>query len=348
MKELASCPEVASVAFGISSCFPNSNSWDGNRLLAPDSSEIQIQVYTYYQVDGNDPAGVLGLEDALTGDSLRLPPTFFRSDGQIAISEQLARKLFGTPKAVGRKVRYNGYAVEVAAVFRDIKHFDAQQPVPLALMSQPLSRVRKSIVWQSILFRLKPGVDAGVFRNRFEREVVPRINQGNFYYAGLKSFADYSREATFEAGITGKLRLSYGLAVFALLCIFMGIFGTFWMHAVDRRPELGVLRSLGASRGAVAGRFYFEVWLLVTSAFVLVLLAVFHYVRSEGLAPVVQTFQNDLFTPDPAYWQNRLWSRFAVVSVVTYVLMLVLSFLAVWFPVRRAVALPPADALHEE
>lgn len=349
MKELTSCPEVASAAFGTSSCFPNSNSWDGNRLLAPDSSEVKIQVYTYYQVGGNDPAGVLGLKDALTGDSLRLPSTFFRSDGQIAISEQLARKLFGTPEAVGRKVGYNGRAVEVAGVFRDIKQFDAQQPVPLALMSQPLWRVSKTIVWQSILFRLKPEVDAGAFRDRFEREVVPRINQGNFYYAGLKSFADYSREATFEAGITSKLRLNYGLAVFALICIFMGLFGTFWMHAVDRRSELGVLRSLGASRGAVAGRFYFEVWLLVTLAFLLVLLAVFHYVRSEGLGPVMQqTFRTKAFLLDPAYWQNRLWARFAVVSAVTYVLMLVLSFVAVWFPVRRAVALPPADALREE
>lgn len=129
----------------------------------------------------------------------------------------------------------------------------------------------------------------------------------------------------------------------------MGLFGTFWMHAVDRRSELGVLRSLGASRGAVAGRFYFEVWLLVTLAFLLVLLAVFHYVRSEGLGPVMQqTFRTKAFLPDPAYWQNRLWARFAVVSAVTYVLMLVLSFVAVWFPVRRAVALPPADALREE
>lgn len=251
-------------------------------------------------------------------------------------------------RAVGRKILWNGNEYEVAGVFQNVKHFDAQQPYPLLLKSQPMPRVNSYIVWTSLLFRLKPEVDERAFLERFEREVVPRLNQGNFYYKGIKSFADYSREATFEAGITSKIRLSYTMATFALICIFLGMFGVFWMHAEDRRSEIGILRSLGASRGTVVRHFFFEMWLLVTVAFVLVLLAVFHYVNTEGLGAVVETFLNERGNPDPAFWQNHVWTRFAVVSAVTYVLLLCISFVAVCFPVCRALAVPPADALHEE
>lgn len=347
--ELVSCPEVSSVALGEGNCFPNCQGWNGVLLRAlGDTAKVHAQSYSYYQVDNNDPVGVLGLKDALTGEALDLPPTFFQNDRQVALSERLALRLFGTVRAVGRKITMFDSEHEVVGVFQNVKHFDAQQPYPLLLMSQPMPRVNSYIIWTGLLFRLKPEVDERAFLERFEREVVPRLNQGNFYYKGIKSFADYSREATFEAGITSKIRLSYTMATFALICIFLGMFGVFWMHAEDRRSEIGILRSLGASRGTVVRHFFFEMWLLVTVAFVLVLLAVFHYVNTEGLGAVVETFLNERGNPDPAFWQNHVWTRFAVVSAVTYVLLLCISFVAVCFPVCRALAVPPADALHEE
>lgn len=345
MNELASCPEISSVAFGSESCFPNCGSWSGSLMQDEDTNKVSMQIYTYFDVPHNDPAGVLGLTDALSGEKLRLPSDFFHSGNQVAISEQLALELFGTAQVVGKKVHCNGGELEVVGVFHDIKHFDVRQPFPLALMSQPLGYIH---LYQSVLFRMKEGADEQAFRQRFERDIVPKINRGNFYYVGLKSFSDYSRDMAFRTGITSKLRMHYVLAGFALLCIFLGVFGTFWMHARDRCSELGVLRSLGASKGTIMGNFYFEIWSVVTVAFVLVLFVLFHYVRSEGLGPVIQMSQGSVGIPDPIYWQNRLWTRFFVVSVITYILLLAVSFIAVYFPVRRMLSLPPADALRDE
>lgn len=76
------------------------------------------------------------------------------------------------------------------------------------------------------------------FEKRFKAEVVPQLNVGNFYFTKLGRFADIRRKYENESGVTNTLRLQYSLAGFALLCVFLGMVGTFWIRCNARRQDI--------------------------------------------------------------------------------------------------------------
>ena len=52
--------------------------------------------------------------------------------------------------------------------------------------------------------------------------------------------------------------------------------------------------------------------------------------------------------PNPDYIQNRPVLHFLIVSVISYVLILGVSFVATYIPVSKAARMNPADALRDE
>lgn len=200
-----------------------------------------------------------------------------------------------------------------------------------------------------IVFRLKDGVDADAFETRFRAEVAPQLSRGNFYFDSLKTFGDYSRQNALSSGVTNKLRLQYALGGFALLCIFLGMVGTFYIRANARREEVGILRAMGVSRAGIVRRFLAESWILVTVAYALALLVVGNYVYAAGFAEGINAVNiTKELVPDPAYPQNRPWPHFFSVTVLTYAVLLLTALVGTWIPVRRAARILPVDALREE
>ena len=43
----------------------------------------------------------------------------------------------------------------------------------------------------------------------------------------------------------------------SLLCIFLGMLGTFWVRCDDRRQDIGVMRGLGASKTTIVRQFLY-------------------------------------------------------------------------------------------
>lgn len=84
---------------------------------------------------------------------------------------------------------------------------------------------------------------------------MPLLKAGNFYCSGLESFEEVSYMYAQRSGVINQLRLKYSLAV-ALLCIFLGMVGTFWIRCNARRQEIGIMRSMGASENAVRNQFW--------------------------------------------------------------------------------------------
>ena len=144
------------------------------------------------------------------------------------------------------------------------------------------------------------------------------------------------------------MRLHYALGGFALLCIFLGMVGTFWIRANARREEVGILRSMGASRGSIVRRFLAEAAMLVTVAYVLSLFVALNYVLVNGFTEPLQNFVTDRLAPDPMYWQNHTGWRFLAISLVGYVLLMLTALVGTYIPVRRAARTLPVEALREE
>ena len=147
-------------------------------------------------------------------------------------------------------------------------------------------------------------------------------------------------------GIYNVIRLKLALASFTLLCIFLGTVGTFWVRCNSRRQEMGLMQSFGATRKNIIGRFFMEAALLVSAAFIVSLIILFHYAIMEGnMAPIEAAGYTKFATIN---WFLEKTPHFAMVSLITYLALLVIALIGTLIPVRRAVKVLPADALRDE
>ena len=353
IRAVRACPEVEAVTISAYSSFPNGMAWNGMQLYNEDSVMVHVQQYRFVPLEESDLPLTYGMRDVRTGERISLPADFATRD-KLAISERTALELFGTTDVVGRMVYETAdrrYPHEVAAVFRNYKHFGSEQPYPLVVRAKPnlMLNAYLSMMFQ-VIFRLKDGVDPDAFEARFQEEVAPHLSQGNFFYDGMQTFAEYGRRQALSSGITNKLRLQYSLGGFALLCIFLGMAGTFWIRANARREEIGIRRSMGASVGRITQQFLAEGAVLVTVAYALALLVVVNYVSvagfAEGISAIGHLTKN--LVPDPAYAQNRPVPHFLWVTALTYAVLLLTALTGTWIPVQRAARTLPVEALHEE
>lgn len=342
-------PEVDSYYICLYRSLPNSGSWNGGQLF-PDTASIAEEKYVhtqqfyYYSTEGSDMLRTLGIKDANTGEEMRT------SDKPISwyVSEEFAKKMYGTTQAVGKKIFfYKKDHVEIDGVFKNIKTRDFQASYPLTIQAVNDFDVNDWMHKNTlIVFRLKEGVNFDAFNERFKKEVAPHMNQGNFYFYGFQSFADSRKELGTMFGAYNQIRLKGSLAAFTLLCIFLGMVGTFWIRCNARRQEIGLMRSMGATERRVKNQFLKEAGLLVTGAFVFSLILVVNFVvMTDGMAQ-----QNVTGQPEFALVSQWLSPgiQFIMVSLITYLALLVIALVGTLIPVRRAVKVLPADALRDE
>lgn len=264
-----------------------------------------------------------------------------------SICPTIARMLFGTTDVVGSTVYDGGRnSYRVGGVFRNVKNYDYQQPYPMFVDVYPNVQLGKNAYWQfCYVFKLKQGVDEAAFRNKFAEEVAPRLAAGNFYFDKLTSFSQFSEWTTMRKGLGNTLRLKTALAAFALLCIFLGMVGTFWIRCEARRQEIGLMRSMGASESTIVRQFLVEAGMLVTLAALITLpLLLFQY--QDGGFYVVEGTGTPI--PDLQYPQNRFAPHFFSVWVIGYLFTLVVSLAATYIPTRGSAKVLPAEALRDE
>lgn len=343
-------PEVESFSISTSSSFPNSPSWNGARAY-PDTASwkqdkyVHMQWYEFVQRDGSNLFRTYGMKDARTGGEVQVPADCAIRRG-VFVSEYLAEQLFGTTDVVGKKVFDGQVSKEIVGVFRDYVHRNYEQPYPLLVIVNNDLRGGNYMHWNyNLVFKLKEGVDEDAFKERFNKEVAPQLTMGNYYFKQLSTFAELSKGYAVSSGKMNKLRLQYALAGFALLCIFLGMVGTFWIRCNARRQEIGLMRSMGAKQSTICRQFLLESVLLVTFAFLLTVPILIHYVHESGMYVVEVTGS---LVPNPAYAQNRPIAHFCIVSAISYVLLLGIALFGTSIPVTRAARILPADALRDE
>lgn len=334
-------PEVESYAITSSYSFPNGSSWNGAQVFN-DTLKAHTQCYQFIQTEGSDLFRTFGMKDAKTGQVMDLPADCAAREGQF-ITKRLALELFGTADATGMKLYYGDSVYhEVMGVLEDYKHRVNEQPGNLMVEVKSKLPEKNSLQWSyRITFRLKPNVDISAFEQRFKKEVVSQLYVGNFYFTKLGRFADIRRSYENSSGVTNTLRLQYSLAGFAMLCVFLGMVGTFWIRCNARRQDIGLMRTMGATKANICRQFLTEAWLLVTVAFLVSMPLTIHRIYVSG-------FANATENGSPEYWQNQTYTHFFLVSLLTYVILLVIALLGTYAPVTRAANILPADALRDE
>ena len=345
-------PEVDAAYISLHSSLPNATSWNGGQYF-PDTLSIKEKKYThaqsyiYLKETRSDIFRTLGIKDALTGKEMTLTEDAMARN-LVFISEQFAKEMFGTIQVVGQKIYPSSTrSLEIGGIFKNIKTRDYTASYPLMISMNKDFQMHDFVHKNHfIVFRLKAGVDFEKFNERFKKEVAPYMSQGNFYFDNIQPLAEKRQELGTMFGVYNKLRLKGSLAAFTLLCIFLGMVGTFWIRCNARRQEIGLMRSLGATEGRVKNQFLTEAGLLVTGAFILSLILVVNLV----IMPNGMTQQNVTGQPEFALVSQWLSPgvQFTMVSLITYLALLVIALVGTLIPVRRAVKVLPADALRDE
>ena len=345
-------PEVESAYLSLHSSMPNSLSWNGGQFY-PDTLSYKEEKYTHaqwYEVLSDADTDIfhtLGIKDARTGEELKMPEDV-NTHKTCFVSEQFAKRMFGSIEVVGKEIFDTNIFCKIAGVFQEIKTRDYSGSYPLIIYFAKDFYMHDYVHRNYfIVFKLKDGVDFDAFNERFKKEVAPHMNQGNFYFEKFKTFADMREELGTMNGVYNQLRLKLSLAAFALLCIFLGMVGTFWIRCNARRQEIGLMRSMGATEGRIRKQFLTEAGLLVSVAFVFSLLLVVNFVvmADEGMTKQQVTGYTDF-----AYVSEWLSPavQFGMVSLLTYLSLMLIALVGTFIPVKRASEVLPANALKDE
>lgn len=121
--------------------------------------------------------------------------------------------------------------------------------------------------------------------------------------------------------------------LFVLVNVFFGIIGTFWLRTQNRYGEMGLRVALGSDQVSLRRFVYLEGLCLL----------------SLTILPVLVFALNIIFLDRLDSYRIPLSaSRFLITFGGTYLLMVGMIVLRIWYPVRKAMRMAPAEALRYE
>jgi predicted permease len=253
-----------------------------------------------------------------TGDSMDAQPVAI-------VNESLARQLFGTRDAIGRRLvlglREGAPQLEIVGIVADARYTSVRRPPPptayLHYRQQPLGRATFAVRTAG-----DPPAIAGAAREALRR-LDPTVPVTAMRTQDDQIRASLERERLFA-------QLSSLLGAAALLLSAIGLYGLL-AYAVSRRTaEIGVRMALGAERTAVG-------WMIMRQALVLVGAGL--VLGAAGARAGTRVIESLLFGLAPTH-------PAAIGAAALCMLMVAVAAAAV--PARRAARIDPLVALRTE
>lgn len=171
------------------------------------------------------------------------------------------------------------------------------------------------------------------FEERMREQIKgKRLRVGNYY---VSSFVSYEQKRVASEGQTDRQQRFTIVAMgFLLLNVFFGLLGTFWFRTQHRFSEIGLQKAIGATNRDIVLRLLTEAVLLMTIAFILSLFVDLN-IAYMGLT---ESYQD----------MTLATGRFIICAVISYLLLLLIIVLGIWFPALRAVKANPVEVLRGE
>lgn len=302
--------------------------------------EQEARVWSYR--GGGDLTGVFGIRDYFTGEVMK--PLNDAHD--IYISYSAAMELFGTTGCIGKEIYNYSWIYKkaderytVKGIYNDIK--ENLYSVPIATF---IHCVDEHEVSPTFLLRLKEGVNNDRFVKEFNEDVAGKLQAGAYSYSKLKPYSEQVDVMVEEQRNDRNFQLF--LSLFAVFCAFLGIVSTFWIRIGARRCEIGIMRSVGASRRRIIGQFIGEALLLVTMAFAAALPLIIHMVITNDFAQPLNNVTNEQLAQYSKIFATV--PRFAIITLATYLIIAATAVIAAAIPATRACRTGISDALREE
>lgn len=177
----------------------------------------------------------------------------------------------------------------------------------------------------NIAMRLKEGTNP----QQFLESLKPAdLHIGNVVIYDINSLE--ARRESAQRSYWNEIRTAVTGAVFLMVIVFLGFIGTFWFRTRQRRSEIAVRKVNGATDGDIYRRLFSEGLMILVIAVIISAPIALLLIKKIDLG---RQFIDWL-----------CWPSFALAAL----LMAVMILIGVWFPARNAVAVEPAEALHEE
>ena len=292
------------------------------------------------------------------------PDLFGTGDNVIVISRATAKWYFGKDDAVGeylyehnyRKVEVDGKtdykpyhnSMRVIGVYDDVRTSESRHDEFTRLVPEKAS---------FIVVRLKDGANVEAYCNMVREKTKDNYAVGCMGLNRITSYDQLMDENSYNSGYTNKLRFNIALAALFLFSLSLGVIGTFWMQTKQRRGEVGVMRSFGASSNSIMRMIVSEGVMLATASVVIGCLVYFQYAIKEGLnLGFYNSMENEDGSPltvsienaSNLDWVNTFSDHFLIVSAIIYLIILAVVIIGVSIPAKRLSSIPPVDALREE
>ena len=212
----------------------------------------------------------------------------------IILSRKMSERYFGNENPVGKTIMLDKQAVMVKAVLEDVPskfHLQINYMMPLSIAA-PADRM-KNWSWQQFYtyVKLKKGADAAGleknFRDYVRKNIHPQTKEGGMTYLPvlqpLHKVHLYSAGFKFDNAIRGNITYVKGLTIIAVFILLIACFNFINLataQSLKRAREVGVRKSIGASRRQLMLQFTGETILLTFISLLMASLLTFLFLPS--------------------------------------------------------------------
>lgn len=218
--------------------------------------------------------------ELLAGD----PQRILNKPNTVLISESMAKKYFGNLSPVGQVINVaNAYDCEITGVYRDFPQNGSLDADFLGSIVTVKWMVNQ-LVWSNASFEtymlLQDGATAQAAEQQLNQVAEAQVKAEDRWFSfSLQPYADMHLhspdvENTYikRVGDMKQVKIVSALALILLLIACINYMNLATARSQKRYKEVGICKTVGASRGELVRRFYAETALLVGIAFVLALL----------------------------------------------------------------------------
>jgi len=238
----------------------------------------------------------------ISGDSA----TVLTAPYTVVLSEKTARKYFGAENPLGKVLHFGGgHAYSVTGVIKDVpRNSHLTFDILCSFASYVEENKFNASYWGNMetftYFLLAPGADSRSFLAKLNRLSDENIgNKLKKINGGLKVFLQPLRDIHLHSGFESDIAeindimtviLFSGVALFILLIACINFINLATARFANRALEVGLRKTMGASRGSLVLHFFVE-------TFVVAMLAAFLAILLTALAlPVLNSISSQEFT----------------------------------------------------
>ena len=257
-------------------------------------------------------------------------------NGLIIPSENVAKE-FGvdTKELLNQELVLDTYgdtaSSPVKCVMKNVRRNEINELEPMVLRydEKTLRDLLMERPW-SLQFGLRLKENSTITPRELLKELRPQLQVANWYVENMTSIEDMKEQS--QAAFFNSLKLNAIYMSFLLICIFLGVIGTFWYRTQQRRAQMGLRLAMGETPSQLLQMYLTEGLLLVVGTLPISVVAYYFLSAYQILDDDAVSF----------FWRAPL------TFLVTYAILALLTLFAIWIPTRSAVHIPPSLSMHEE